>query len=650
MRSRWLYISFLFLICKSLTAQSSLAADYLYRFDGTRPLRLYDNLLYYEDEQQLSIETIGTTAFQDNFRAFDPTQILQKGKIYWFKLSIDNQYDTEKNGDRFYLETPIFSEYIDIYIYDDDQDKYLKRVGESYRPFTVREDAVDWLFFGGIVEEIPILQQDTLTLFVKVQPELDWQFSKQGEVFQLTNLEYVEQNKFGLGYKIIIYIGFMIMMIIYSLGLYFLIRESAYLYYALFAFSILAYNASIFQLTYFIVPYLFPNHPEYELLFRLFIYVGFFSFLFFCKDYLELKKYLLRWNSIFKVVGLAALGFLLLELAFIFFSDRFPWNWSSDYISRLPYIVIPFVLTIAIFIIPSFRLPSNKKWFLLAGILSLILSAIYVLIHTLVNHGINANSFFVLLIGSAAELVIFALGLAYRIKESEAEKQKAYVQLEEAEIIKVQRDEIAEKNAQNELLLKEIHHRVKNNLETVSSLLELQSAQVEDEEVQSVMQASQSRVQSMSILHQKLYQGDDLASIEMKDYFKNLAEGLLDTYDAWEQVEIEYDMSKIELDVDTAVPIGLIVNELLTNTLKYAFPDGEKGKVYLSLQQKETKGLQLIVADNGIGKTATAPSQGTGFGSQLVNLLTRQLGGTMREENGDGMKVIFEFGPVHHTK
>jgi len=210
--------------------------------------------------------------------------------------------------------------------------------------------------------------------------------------------------------------------------------------------------------------------------------------------------------------------------------------------------------------------------------------------------------------------------------------------------------QLDQRNAQNELLLKEIHHRVKNNLETVSSLLELQSAQVENDEIQSVMQASQSRVQSMSILHQKLYQGENLASIEMKDYFKNLAESVLDTYDVWEQVEIEYDMQPLELDVDTAVPIGLIVNELLTNTLKYAFPDGEKGKVYLSLKATDQKTLQLVVADNGVGKTVNVESKGTGFGSQLVALLTRQLNGTMREENGDGMKVVFEFKSFHKTE
>lgn len=157
------------------------------------------------------------------------------------------------------------------------------------------------------------------------------------------------------------------------------------------------------------------------------------------------------------------------------------------------------------------------------------------------------------------------------------------------------------------------------------------------------MQASQSRVQSMSILHQNLYQGENLASIEMKNYFKHLAESILDTYDAWERVDVNYDMKEIELDVDTAVPIGLIVNELLTNALKYAFPDGEQGRITLSLKLLEEKALRLIVADNGIGKSTADSSKGTGFGSQLVRLLTRQLNRRMRVETKNGMHYTFEF-------
>lgn len=198
-----------------------------------------------------------------------------------------------------------------------------------------------------------------------------------------------------------------------------------------------------------------------------------------------------------------------------------------------------------------------------------------------------------------------------------------------------------ERNEQNEILLKEIHHRVKNNLEIVSSLLELQSAQLTDPQQQKALESSQMRIQSMSIIHQKLYRDKTLSTIEMSDYFRNLAGQLLDSYDAHDHVTVDCTMNPIELDLDTAIPIGLIVNELLTNALKYAFPKGRKGKIEISMNQTENDRLSLVIYDDGIGKEIT--STGSGFGSQLILLLTKQLDGTMREEVSDGTKVILEL-------
>jgi len=199
------------------------------------------------------------------------------------------------------------------------------------------------------------------------------------------------------------------------------------------------------------------------------------------------------------------------------------------------------------------------------------------------------------------------------------------------------------RNAENELLLKEIHHRVKNNLELVKSLISLQSAQIDDPATKEAMIESQNRVQSMGIIHQKLYQGTNLGSIEMKDYFLNLGEGILDTFNAEEKVKIECAMENLELDVDTAVPIGLIVNELLTNALKYAFPKNEQGTIHISLEKTDENNLKLSIRDNGVGKVVGIAPIGTGFGSQLVQLLTQQLNGKMQEHINEGTHIEFDF-------
>lgn len=201
---------------------------------------------------------------------------------------------------------------------------------------------------------------------------------------------------------------------------------------------------------------------------------------------------------------------------------------------------------------------------------------------------------------------------------------------------------LRKQNNEKEFLLREIHHRVKNNLEMVSSLLALQSAQIHDPEVLDVMEASKHRVHSMGMIHQKLYMGKNLATIEMKDYFMNLAEYSIDVFGAENQVVVEVAMDVLELDVDTAIPIGLIVNELLTNSLKYAFPEGRPGKVKISLKESDDV-LQLEVNDNGVGNTTESKVQGTGFGTQLITLLTRQLDGKMILNSGQGTSVSFQF-------
>ena len=204
-------------------------------------------------------------------------------------------------------------------------------------------------------------------------------------------------------------------------------------------------------------------------------------------------------------------------------------------------------------------------------------------------------------------------------------------------------DQLKIKNDENELLLKEIHHRVKNNLEIVSGLLELQSAQIDDESIQRAMIDSQNRVQAMGILHQKLYQGINLDSIDMKDYFLNLSEGILDTFNADQKVTIDLVVQNLELDVDTAIPIGLIVNELLTNSLKYAFPNDGLGAISIDLKELDNDYLELQVKDSGIGINEDEQPKGTGFGSQLVALLTKQLDGQLTRNYDKGTVITLKF-------
>ncbi|MDL5511653.1 tetratricopeptide repeat protein [Arenibacter sp. M-2] len=202
--------------------------------------------------------------------------------------------------------------------------------------------------------------------------------------------------------------------------------------------------------------------------------------------------------------------------------------------------------------------------------------------------------------------------------------------------------QLQQQNKEKEFLIKEIHHRVKNNLEVVSSLLSLQSTYIEDKKIKDNMHQIQNRILSMSMIHQNLYQGKNLASIEMKHYFKILGDYVLQSYGTEKRIDMVYDMEEIELNVDIATPIGLIVNELITNSLKYAFPNDLIGTITISLVQKP-QFLELRVTDNGIGFQKGSKVNGTGFGTQLISLLTKQLDGKMVLHHKKGTSVSFEF-------
>ncbi|MBL7941755.1 MAG: sensor histidine kinase, partial [Flavobacteriales bacterium] len=204
---------------------------------------------------------------------------------------------------------------------------------------------------------------------------------------------------------------------------------------------------------------------------------------------------------------------------------------------------------------------------------------------------------------------------------------------------------LAEKNvliekalAEKEILLREIHHRVKNNLQVVSSLLSIQSREIEDEKAQEAITESRNRVRSMALIHQNLYSDDYLTGIDMQDYVTKLSSSLFNTYKTdHDQIELRSDVAPMVLDVDTTIPLGLILNELITNALKYAFVGVTQG--ILSVYLKEENGqLVLRVSDNGVGM-----SEGSGrtdsFGLKMIKSFASKLEATWEIRNQGGMTV-----------
>jgi PAS domain S-box-containing protein len=198
---------------------------------------------------------------------------------------------------------------------------------------------------------------------------------------------------------------------------------------------------------------------------------------------------------------------------------------------------------------------------------------------------------------------------------------------------------------EKELLLKEIHHRVKNNLQVVSSLLDLEASQQQQPEAVAALQHSQFRIQAIALVHQQLYQSRDLSSIELASYLQGLVEAVFQSAGpAAERVELRMAVDPVPLPLDQAVPCGLIVNELLLNCIKHAFPGDSGGEVFVTGRLLPGDVVSLSVRDTGIGiPTVLDPETGPTLGLHLVRALTRQLRGTFEicNHNGADMRISF---------
>ena len=205
---------------------------------------------------------------------------------------------------------------------------------------------------------------------------------------------------------------------------------------------------------------------------------------------------------------------------------------------------------------------------------------------------------------------------------------------------------IKEQNKIKDVLLREIHHRVKNNLQVISSLLNLQSKNISNPEAKEAILLGKTRVHSMSLIHQDLYKEDNLTGIEMNKYLVKLSNDLFSTYNISQgSIALETDIDNIQLDVETVIPIGLIVNELISNSLKYAFPEGQAGHISVSLKEQQGK-LQLKVEDDGIGfdEAKLLARDDQSFGHFMIDIFKHKLGAELLIDGSQGTKVDLRIG------
>lgn len=212
------------------------------------------------------------------------------------------------------------------------------------------------------------------------------------------------------------------------------------------------------------------------------------------------------------------------------------------------------------------------------------------------------------------------------------------------------RNEIQERIDEKETLLKEVHHRVKNNLQTVSSLLSLQSRAIDDSKISNIIKSSQNRVVSMAMVHEMLYKRDDyLSKIELEPYVRELCDYLVRSVKGSNRdVKVNLDIGDYKLSIDTVIPLGLIINETITNALKYGITEGHDGEIHVSVEKMDESRYKMYLGDNGVGYSEEInPKTSNSLGLKLIYNLARQLRGSItRDYAKKGTHYTIEFEEV----
>ncbi|MBL4862482.1 MAG: hypothetical protein JKY09_05630 [Crocinitomicaceae bacterium] len=319
-------------------------------------------------------------------------------------------------------------------------------------------------------------------------------------------------------------------------------------------------------------------------------------------------------------------------------------NVSVSFIPSLQIIGLHTELWMVVLILYTFY-TLGKKWGIVVtamAIIELIFYSKYLLYDNLHDEAVYAPDKLI----SLAITFFMALGIiSYMVTQfmqaqeyAENRYRESYRKLEEQnKIIEKQRDEKTS-------MLIEIHHRMKNNLQIVNSLLKFQSYEVEDKRALELFEECQNRVISMALLHEKMYKSEDLAHIDVKEYIELLATDLINTYKVDKNITLDVQVEALDIGMKTLVPLGLIINEIISNSMKYAFTKKKEGEIFIDIRKRKGKKYQLIIGDNGEGPPeAWTIEESETLGMELIRTFTEQLNGEIKKLDEPGTVFSIDF-------
>lgn len=454
--------------------------------------------------------------------------------------------------------------------------------------------------------------------------------------------------------------------LIYNAYWYFMIKKKAHLYYLIMLMGGIVYvTCETFFLS------LFTNFKTFNttiiadgtvdyipiewLLLSISITVMIFGLVQYTRTYLQSKVYLAQWD---RIIATVLKMFILFEIIinFSYFFEIIAPNNLYGIILNVFILII--VVTILIIGFKSYAQKRKEATYFLIA-LFIPLSLVIVLAVLLIISQNNQELNFLSHITIWSITITFAVALVAEvnlIKEElsleklEKEATSASIAIEKERNFRLEEKIAYDKNevvaAQHiKLLMKELHHRVKNNLQIVSSLLSLQSFRIKDQAAIDAVKEGQHRIEAMSLIHQKLYVQDNITKVNMKEFISDIAESLMQAYGYKnDNFSLEINVTETHLDVDKAIPLSIIINELITNAFKYAYKDIEKPVLKISFN-KTLQITELTITDNGIGMDVNAWETNEGYGKELVQTFAEQLEGTLTltVNNGTSFQIVFPF-------
>ena len=454
----------------------------------------------------------------------------------------------------------------------------------------------------------------------------------------IINLKLWDEEKFyekEIKHQVVLclFFGAMFILAIYNLFIYFFTRDISYFYYVIYIFGLIIHHLMYTGIANI---YLFDYDSMLLIvsLASVIVALPIYALGLFTKSFLQTKQYP-RFNSVLN------LFLILIPLSIIFFLV------TDDYDKYRNSITMIFLLFLMVITLYAVIKKNQQAYFILFGWFIFLSSG---LLMYLSSAGIfNITKYFPYLIETSfvMEAIIFSIALANRItslqKERNEANQKLILQKENetkrlTNEVNLRTQDLKNALDEKELLLKELNHRVKNNMQTIVSLIRLQSDEIEDEKLRDILLTIQNRISAMGHLHELLYRQDNIEYIDVYEYFELLIEEVRDSYDSYIDIHLEI---KTKLKMEQAIYCGLIINELITNSFKYAFTNKEEGNIFISLK-KEDGIIRLIVSDDGIGYDKDTPTNSLGL--TLVNTLAvNQLRGEIKIESINGVKTMISW-------